>query len=76
MIMRNSFRVSVLVVVLSAMIVLSSGCGFFNHPGKTPAEVHRDQMRTIKMNHQELMSDIDRAVFLDKPSTLTNRNIP
>jgi hypothetical protein len=74
--MRNSFRVSVLVVVLSALIVLSSGCGFFSHPGKTAAEVHRDQVRTVKMNHQELMADIDRAVFLDKPSTLTDKKIP
>jgi hypothetical protein len=74
--MRNSFTVSVLVVVLLAVIVLSSGCGFFNHPGKTPAEVYRDQVRTVKMNHQELMSDIDRAVFLDKPSRLTDKRIP
>jgi hypothetical protein len=75
--MRNSFTVSVLVVALLAVIVLSSGCsGFFNHPGKTPAEVHRDQVRTVKMNHQELMSDIDRAVLLDKPSRLTDKRIP
>jgi hypothetical protein len=74
--MKNRFMVSVLVVVLLAVIVLSSGCGFFNHPGKTPAEVHRDQLRTIRMNHQELMDDVDRAVFLDKPSTLTDKKIP
>jgi predicted small metal-binding protein len=76
MIMRNSFTVSILVLALLAVIVLSSGCGFFSHPGKTAAEVHRDQVRTIKMNHQELMADIDRAVFLDHPSRLTDKRIP
>jgi len=75
--MKNNVTVSVLVVALLAVIVLVSGCkGFFDHPGKTAAEVHRDQLRTMKINHQELMADVDRAVFLDKPSRLTNKKIP
>jgi hypothetical protein len=73
MIMKNCFRVSVLFIALSAVIVLSSGC---SHPGKTNAEVHRDHVRTMQTNQQELMQDLDRAVLIDKPSRLTDKKIP
>jgi len=75
--MKNGFAMFILVIVILSMIVLLTGCkGFFDHPGKTAAEIHRDHVRTMKVNHKELMSDIDRAVFLDKPSRLTEKRIP
>jgi len=65
-----------LVVMLPSLVVLSAGCGFFNQPGKTPAEVNRDQTRALRINQQEMMADVDRTLGVDKPSKLTNRRLP
>jgi len=75
-IMRNKVAVTLLVVLLVSLVVLSTGCGFFNQPGKTPAEVNRDHARTLRINQQEMMADIDRALDLDKPSKLTDKHLP
>jgi outer membrane lipopolysaccharide assembly protein LptE/RlpB len=74
--MRHNFAVSLLVVLLLASALLLTGCGFFNQPGKTPAEVHRDQLRTLRVNQQEMMSDIDRTLGVDQPSKLTDKKLP
>jgi hypothetical protein len=75
--MKNNLSVSLLVVVLVSLVVALAGCsGFFGHPGQTAAEVHRDQMRSIKVNQNEMMSDIDRSLDLDRPSRLTERKVP
>jgi hypothetical protein len=74
--MRNRITVSLLVVLLLSLVVLSTGCGLFNEPGKTPAEVNRDHIRTLRINQQEMMADIDRTLDLDKPSKLTDKRLP
>ena len=74
--MRNKVAVILLVVMLLSLVVLSTGCGLFNQPGKTPAEVNRDHARTLRVNQQEMMADIDRALGVDKPSKLTERHLP
>ena len=73
--MKNSIKVSLLVVLLLTLTLITSGCGFFNHPGKTASEVNREHRRMLRVNQQELMSDVDRAVHLDRPSTLTEMRI-
>jgi hypothetical protein len=74
--MRNRITVSLLVVVLSALVVMSTGCGFFDHTGKTAAEANRDHIRTLKVNNGQMMSDVDEALFLNEPSKLTERHMP
>ena len=74
--MRNRIAVSLLVVLLLSLVVLSTGCGLFNEPGKTPAQVNRDHIRTLRINQQEMMADIDRTLDLDKPSKLTDKRLP
>jgi len=74
--MRNKVVVILLVVMLLSLVVLSTGCGFFNQPGKTPAEVNRDHARTLRINQQEMMADIDRVLGVDKPSKLTTKRLP
>jgi hypothetical protein len=56
--------------------VLLTGCGLFNQPGETAAEVNRDHARTLRINQQEMMADIDRTLGTDKPSKLTDKRLP
>ena len=74
--MRNRITVSLLIVVLLALVVMSTGCGFFNQPGKTAAEVNRSHVRMLQVNQQQLMYDIDRTMFFDEPMRLTERHMP
>jgi hypothetical protein len=74
--MRNKVAVILLVVTLLSLVVLSTGCGLFNQPGKTPAEVNRDHARALRVNQQEMMADLDRVLGIDKPSRLTDKRLP
>ena len=74
--MRNKFAVILLVVMLLSLVVLATGCGFFDQPGKTADEVNREHIRMLRINQQELMADIDRTLGTDKPSTLTEKQLP
>jgi hypothetical protein len=63
--------------VLLAMVVMSTGCScFFCQPGKTPAEVNREHVRTMQINQNQLMRDIDRTFDFDQPRTLSEMRIP
>jgi hypothetical protein len=75
-IMRNKVAVSLLTVVLLSLAVLLTGCGLFNQPGKTPAEVNREHARMLRINQQQMMADIDRTLDLDRPSRLTDKRLP
>ena len=74
--MKNRIVVSLLGVVLFVLATMSTGCGLFDQQGKTADEVNRDHIRMLRVNQEQLMSDIDRAMFLDKPSTLTEKQLP
>jgi len=74
--MRNSFSVSFLVVLLLGCALFLTGCGFFNQPGKTAQEVNREHRRMLRINQQEMMQDIDKALLLDQPSKLTDMKLP
>ncbi len=54
---------------------LLSGCAT-RQPGETVAEVNRRHVRTLRLNSQMMMSDIDKFLLLDKPSMLTDKRIP
>ena len=65
----------ILAIILCALIFLPCGCSF-EQLGETAAEGHRRHKRVLRVNQQELMSDIDRALLFDKPSKLTDKRIP
>jgi hypothetical protein len=63
-----------LVIVLCALVFLPCGCG--RQLGETSAEASRRHDRVLRINHQEMMEDIDRVLLLDRPSRLTDKRVP
>ena len=74
--MKRVVVLTVLCFVLYGLILLVSGCAFFDQPGETTAEGNRDHFRTLNVNRQEMMGDVDKALLLDRPSRLTDKRIP
>jgi hypothetical protein len=74
--MRNNFAKITLVGLLLTIALLLTGCGLFDQPGKTAGEVHREHLRMLRINQQEMMQDIDRTLGVDQPSKLTDKKIP
>jgi hypothetical protein len=71
--MKNRIVVGLLGVALLTLAAMSTGCA---HQGKTADEVNRDHMRMLRVNNQQMWSDIDRTLLLDKPSRLTEKKLP
>lgn len=72
---QDCLRVLALAVGLCVCTLLSAGCAT-RQPGLTAAEVHRRHVRTMRLNSEMMMADIDKFLMLDKPSALTDRRIP
>ena len=70
----RTLRLFAWAVAVCFRALLLSGC--WGRPGETAAEVNRRRARTIRLNHQMLRSDIEKALLLDQPSTLTDTRIP
>jgi ABC-type Fe3+ transport system permease subunit len=66
----------ILVVVLSVLVFMPFGCSSLSQPGETVAEGHRRQQRTLRINQQEMISDIDTVLMLDRPSRLSDLRVP
>ncbi len=66
----------ILVVVLCALFLAPLGCKSYDQLGETAAEGHRRHKRTLRINRQEMMADLDELFHLDKPSKLTDKRIP
>ncbi len=66
----------ILVIVLCALFLAPLGCKSYEQLGETAAEGHRRHKRTLRINHQEMMADLDAVFHLDKPSKLTDKRIP
>ncbi len=66
----------ILVVVLCALFLVPLGCRSYDQLGETAAEGHRRHKRTLRINRQEMMNDLDMLMLLDKPSKLTDKRIP
>ena len=58
-------------VVLSALLL--SGC---RQPGESRAEVSRRHDRALRLNTEMMMSDLDHVLLLDRPSMLTDKELP
>ncbi len=66
----------ILVVVLCALFLVPLGCKSYDQLGETVAEGRRRHKRTLRINRQEMMEDLDAFFLLDKPSKLTDKRIP
>jgi len=73
---KKSICLFTLVFLLCSLVFWLGGCGSYKQLGETEAEGRRRHMRTLRINRQEMMGDIDRAMLLDKPSKLTGTRIP
>ena len=62
--------------LLCGLVFWLGGCRSCERLGETVAEGRRRHVRTLRINRQEMMGDIDRALLLDKPSKLTDKRIP
>ena len=71
----KSFKV-IVIVVLCALFLVPLGCTSYDQVGETTAEGHRRHQRTVRINQQEMMADIDTALLLDRPSKLTDKRTP
>ena len=74
---RRGFRVHLFTFAVGLYLctLLLAGCKT-QQPGETAAEVSRRHTRTMRLNSQMMMSDIDKFLLLDKPSMLSDRRIP
>ena len=70
--MKN--RIALTILLLAATVALA-GCGFFAQPGMTAQEAHREHLRILRVNNQQMMRDIDRVLGLDQPSMLTDKKL-
>lgn len=66
----------ILVVVLCALFLVPVGCMSYDQMGETAAEGHRRHKRTLRINRQEMMEDLDSFFLLDEPSKMTDKRIP
>jgi len=71
-------KISTLVtsLLLLTLILVASGCSSYHQPGETAAERSRRHKRILRVNHSQMMQDIDRVLNLDRPSRLTDRRLP
>ena len=65
----------ILSIVLCSLVLWLGGCRF-EQPGETTAEGRRRHLRNLRVNQQEMIQDIDRAMLMDEPSKLTDKRIP
>ncbi len=61
---------------LLAVLLVASGCGSYAQPGETAAERSRRHRRILRVNHSQMMDDIDKLLNLDRPSRLSDRRLP
>jgi hypothetical protein len=73
--MKNTLVSVILGVILFALFFWLGGCTF-EQLGETKAEGSRRHERVFRVDGQEMMGDIDRAMLLDKPSRTTDKRIP
>lgn len=64
------------VVFLCALFLIPLGCRSYDQMGETVAEGSRRHKRTLRLNNQQFMDDVDTFFMLDKPSKLTDMRIP
>lgn len=72
---KNMMKKAVLMILAIVLFVLTiylSGC---SQPGETLAEGHRRHIRSLKINQQSLIKDIDAVMLFEEPSRLSDMKI-
>ena len=69
-----SLRTLALGFVLGVLVLLPCGCS--SYMGETAAEANRRHKRVLRLNTQEMLTDVDMALMLDRPSHLTDKRLP
>ena len=64
-------RTLILVLLLLVFSLWLTGCGA--QLGESRAEIHRDHLRTLRIDYKELLGDLDRGLLLDEPSKLSSK---
>lgn len=64
------------IIMRFVFVFLPCGCSSYEQPGETAAEGRRRHQRTLRINQQQMMADLDTLMLLDKPSKLTDKRIP
>ena len=72
-IVKNIFVSMLLAVALVILFFVCFGC---SQPGETEAQGDQRHLRNLRINQQELMEDIDKALLYDEPSKLTDKRVP
>jgi hypothetical protein len=74
---RGGMSVWILALAMIACVSVSllAGCSL-RHPGETRAEIDRRHYRTLRLNNEMMLSDLDKVLLLDRPSRLTDKRIP
>jgi hypothetical protein len=72
---RRGLRLFTFVAGVFLWSLLLSGCNW-RQPGQTSAEVERQHDRMLRLNTEMMMSDLDRVLLLDRPSMLTDKELP
>ena len=68
-------RKVILVIFLGVLFLMPFGCNM-SQLGESSAEGNRRHMRILRLYQPEIVTDIDQALFLDRPGRLTERRIP
>ena len=66
----------ILACFLCVLIFCLTACSSWEQPGETTAEGHRRHLRKLRIERQQIIQDVDRALMLDKPSELSYRRVP
>ena len=74
---HGSLSLCIFTLAAAACVALSllAGCSL-RQPGETRAEIDRRHERVLRLNGEMLLSDLDKALLLDRPSKLTDKRIP
>ena len=65
----------ILLIGLFLLVMLLSGCNAIIGQGETAAEGNRRHLRMMQLNTWMFADDIDRALYLDRPSRLTDKHV-
>jgi hypothetical protein len=68
--MKRKYILGLFLLVLAIWL---TGCS--SQLGETRDEIKRRHTRSVQINSQELMDDIDKALLFDEPSKLTDKRI-
>ena len=74
--MALNLRTLVLAVLLGVLVLSTWGCKSWRTPGETSAEARRRRDRIFRANSEEMVSDMEAVLMLDRPSKLSDRRLP